>query len=91
MPNSKRLQGNVIKDINFGSNGARKDKIIPDYTGDYYWASIMAKRIQNFWHKKGYHQIRAWVETDVRPSGSKIFSVRSNISFDVSDLSRLLN
>ena len=68
------------------SSGLRKERIIPDYTGDRYWASVLAKRLQVFWQKLGYTSVRAWVEVEDLPSGSKIFSVRSNLAFDCNSL-----
>lgn len=96
MPNSRKLTSNVIDTIDFlskvsqSTSGIRNTVTIPDYTADRYWAGVLAKRIENFWKNKGYQGINAWVETDARPNGIKIYSVRSNIKFDCSDLSNVL-
>lgn len=57
-----------------------------DYTGDYYWANVLAKKVQNYWHRLGYTKVRAWVETENTPSGNKFYSVRSNIKFPAFDI-----
>lgn len=66
--------------------GARSHTIIPDYTGDYYYANILAKRIQTYWHRMGYVKVKTWVETDITYSGNKLYSVRSNIKYNTLDL-----
>jgi hypothetical protein len=63
--------------------GVRSRKVIPDYTGDYYYANVLAKRIQNYWQRTGNNNVRTWVETDITYSGNKIYSVRSNITYKV--------
>lgn len=64
----------------------RKDKVIPDYTGDRYWANVLATRIQQFWHRLGYYKVRAWVEEERTTNGAKYFYVRSNITYNARDL-----
>lgn len=63
------------------TSGIRKDKVIPDYYGDRYWANVLAKRIQNFWHKQGFTFVRTWLEEDITKEGTKLYSIRSNITF----------
>lgn len=58
----------------------------PDYTGDRYWANVLAKRIENYWRKKGYPNVKTWLETDTNAFNKKTYSVRSNIVFNVNDL-----
>jgi hypothetical protein len=66
--------------------GVRSYKVIPDYTGDYYYAKVLAKRIQSYWHRAGYPKVKTWVETDITYSGNKMYSVRSNIVYNTLDL-----
>lgn len=79
------------KRMKFSDAGQRSAKVIPDYVGDRYWAGVLAKRVENFWHKQGYHKIKAWVETTTHTEGNKTYSVRSNIVFDCNDLTQILH
>lgn len=55
----------------------------PDYIKDKFASMGLAKRIENHWHKKGYKQIRTWVDTHESKDGEKFYSIRSNIIFKV--------
>ncbi len=68
------------------NRGLRSERSIPDYVGDYYWANVLCKRIQNFWHKAGYSKVKVWLETDETSGGNKYYSIRSNLSFNCKDL-----
>jgi len=59
-------------------------KRIPDYTGDRYCAKELAKKIQDYYHKKGYKQVKAWAEAEDVGS-AKVWGVRSNILFSVTN------
>lgn len=64
---------------------------IPDYTGDRYYAKQLADRVQDYYHNLGYKNVKVWVEGGETPGGRKLWSVRSNLSFDFSKLTlRLL-
>ena len=78
MQNSRKLTAT--------KNGLRSSRFIPDYTGDYYNAKVLAKRIQNYWLRAGYPKVKTWVETEITYSGNKLYSVRSNIRYNVNDL-----
>lgn len=52
-----------------------------DWIGDKYSASVLARRIENFWHKKGFSLVKVWVEP-FHSNGLKMYAVRSNIVLD---------
>ena len=61
----------------------RKDQVLKvgkfDYLSSLYSSRILAKQIEDFWHKKGRKHIRVWVEKeDFGPT--EIYVVRSNIT-----------
>jgi hypothetical protein len=56
---------------------------IPNYLTDKRASNQLAKRIEQFWHNKGYLSVKAWVETHQGIDGSKTHMVRSNITFTV--------
>lgn len=57
--------------------------ITPDYLKSKAHSMSLAKRVEEVWHRKGYKQVKAWVETISQANGEKYFVVRSNISFTV--------
>ena len=61
-----------------------KHRSIPDYTGDGFWARELAKKVQSYYHERGYTDVRCWVEPELNPvSGKKMWGVRSNILFSI--------
>ena len=57
---------------------------IPDYYRDGFSSQMLAKKIESYWHRRGYKQVKAWVEVTMNVEGTeKYYSVRSNISFKV--------
>lgn len=58
---------------------------IPDYTCDYEAAKELAKKVQDFYHSRGYKKVRCWIEP-IATIPQKVFGVRSNIVFDVSKI-----
>lgn len=54
----------------------------PDYTGDRYWAKLLATKIQKYHQDRGYHNVRVWVEQEDK-EGRKIWNIRSNIKYTV--------
>lgn len=61
-----------------------KSSSTPDYYRDAFASNMLAKRIEAFWHRKGYKGVKAWVETSTNVGGTeKYYSVRSNITFKV--------
>lgn len=63
-----------------------RDRVIPDYTGDRYHASQLAKNIQAYYHQQGYTDVRIWVEAISNNFGKKLWGVRGNITFSVPKL-----
>lgn len=63
-----------------------RNRIIPDYTSDRYWASVLAKKIQNYHHRAGNLMVKVWVETRELSTGKKLYDIRSNIIYDCEDL-----
>lgn len=57
--------------------------IHPDYLKSKTSSQGLVKRIEDFWHKKGHHYVKAWVETVAQMNGEKYFVVRSNMTFKV--------
>lgn len=58
---------------------------IPDYTGKRSEAVVLAKRLEQHYHKRGYTKVRCWVEAETR-GDRKLWGTRSNIVFDASQL-----
>lgn len=63
-------------------------KRIPDYTGDRNHANDLARKLQDFYHKRGYQEVRVWVEPEFINSDRRIFGVRSNISFSLQNINK---
>jgi hypothetical protein len=57
----------------------------PDYTKDKMWANVLAKRIREYYLKRGQTNVRVWVEQALFGE-SRIYVVRSNIVFNARDL-----
>lgn len=55
----------------------------PDYTEDRLAAKILVDRLMEYYHSRGFRNVKVWLEPEVQPSGRKFFYVRSNISFKV--------
>lgn len=55
---------------------------IPNYVGDRACSQELAKKLEAYYHKKGYTHIKVWVEAD-DTLGTKIWSIRSNILFSL--------
>lgn len=56
---------------------------VPDYTGDKDAAFLLAKRVQEYYHKRGFKKVRCWAEPQISSTGKKIWGVQSNITFSV--------
>ena len=53
----------------------------PDYVGDSQEAKTLATRLQQYYHRRGFTNVRCWIEPELSRSGRKIWGVRSNIVF----------
>lgn len=65
------------------SNNVVSMGITQDYLKNKNASAGLAKRIEDFWHKKGHTSVKAWVETITQLNGEKYFVIRSNIEFKV--------
>lgn len=52
-----------------------------DYCEDISAARDLAKRIQDYWHKRGQSWVKIWLEPIDLPSGRKRWDIRGNIVF----------
>lgn len=60
------------------------ERNVPDYTCDGYHANALARRIENFWHDKGYREVKVWVVKDKKTEDGPFFHyIRSNIKYHV--------
>lgn len=59
------------------------ERICPDHLKNKSSSMGLAKRIEDYWHKKGFRSVKAWVETISQLNGEKYFVVRSNLTFRV--------
>lgn len=64
------------------TNPVRLMTKVNDYVGDKYWATVIAKRIEEYWKRRGFPHVKAWVEQENR-EGNPIWNVRSNLKFTV--------
>jgi hypothetical protein len=48
-----------------------------DYTGKSSDAHELARRIQEYWHARGFRRVRVWVERDVITQRKPIYLIRS--------------
>jgi hypothetical protein len=51
-----------------------------DYLGNKLASIKLARTIESYWHKQGFANVRAWVETV--PGFENTFQVRTNIKMD---------
>lgn len=65
---------------------SRKNK--KDYLKNKPASIELAKRLQDFYHKKGYSFIKVWVEDfpSETPETPEYYSIRSNIKFNVANI-----
>jgi len=59
-----------------------------DYIKNKYAAEELVETVRDWWHRRGFTQVKVWVETEQAKSeyGTKLpptYSVRSNITFSV--------
>ena len=59
-----------------------------DYIKDKKAAQELADNIKNWWHSRGFTQVKTWLEEEkiLSPHGTRLpsnFYVRGNISFNV--------
>lgn len=54
----------------------------PDYLADKFSASVLARKIEAYYHKRGRLRVRVWVEPIEEPT--RHWAIRSNIRFDMS-------
>jgi hypothetical protein len=57
-------------------------KKIPDYTTDKAASIQLARRIESYYHAKGFPEIAVWVEGVPAFNNKKRWEIRSNIKFD---------
>jgi len=81
MPDSKASELPVNNNNNFKQR---------DYVGDREAAGELAKRLQEYYHKRGYTEIRVWVEPELSSRNRKLWGIRSNIVFNVNKIAQNL-
>lgn len=74
---------NNIVQLNVKYRLPRKTTVVKDYLGNYNAAMDLVKQITQFYHSKGYKQVKVWLEPRVQESGRKDYDIRSNIHFIV--------
>lgn len=57
-----------------------------DYCGDKLAARDLAKKIQDYWHKRGYTSVKIWLEPHDSLSGKTRWDIRGNIIFKTPEL-----
>ena len=55
----------------------------PDYVGSREAAQNLVERLGHYYHKRGYHWVKVWIEPGLTASGRRYFNVRSNLAFKV--------
>ena len=54
-----------------------------DYILDKPASRVLARKIEAFWHNKGYYKVRAWVESQRLSDVLDIYVIRSNMRFNI--------
>jgi len=57
-------------------------KRTPDYTCDKSAAKELAKRVEEYYHKKGYKSVKVWLELN-KERGYPIWEIRTNLLFSL--------
>lgn len=52
-----------------------------DYVGNFWNARDMARRIQDYWHKRGHYHVKVWVVKDEHIAPYPVYLTKSNIKF----------
>lgn len=58
-------------------------KMVKDYIEDKEASQELVNRLLSYYHTKGFHWVKVWLEPEIQESGRKFYYVRSNISFKV--------
>ena len=60
-----------------------KGRAVPDYIENREAAKELVDRLMDYYHRRGYTNVKIWLEPDTQASGRRFFYVRSNITFKV--------
>jgi hypothetical protein len=55
---------------------------VPDYMESPLSTKILIDKLLNYYHTRGYHNVKVWAEPEIQASGRKFWYIRSNIVFD---------
>jgi hypothetical protein len=55
----------------------------PDYLQDREAAQSIVDALLHYYHQKGHHRVKVWLEPEEQFSGRRFYAVRSNILFKV--------
>ncbi len=54
-----------------------------DYTENKYHAKELVDKLLDYYHKRGFTFVKAWLEPEIQASGRRFWNIRSNITFTV--------
>ena len=54
-----------------------------DYTGNRKHAQELVDKLLEYYHGRGYHDVKVWLEPETRANGKRFYGVRSSIVFKV--------
>lgn len=60
-----------------------KGRKIPDYIEDKSAAQHLVNSLHDYYHRRGYHSVKVWLEPETMASGRRHWYIRSNIVFSV--------
>ena len=59
------------------------DRSTKDYTADRFAAKELVDRLHEYYHRRGFHTFKAWLEPIDCLSGRRFWGIRSNAVFRV--------
>lgn len=62
-----------------------------DYLENYINANKMRSDIEDYYHSRGYPDVKVWLEKDVTSSGRTQWFIRSNIHFNANNIAFTTN
>jgi len=55
---------------------------VKDYTENHSDALELKKKLEQYYHQRGFDWVKVWLEPEIQMSGRKFWNIRSNITFN---------